>query len=118
MTNLIPDSSNLTHEECFRLTGSLGEERSLLLIDIEKTIGEADNARDCLADALPGPNEDFLTEVLNRLRELEKHVRGENQGEVGSIIDRLEEIETECIQGTEHTKKMIDTAIWALERMA
>lgn len=114
---MIADKPNLTHDEYFRLTGTLCEARSLELIDLSESIEEVDNARNYLSDAGFGMGEDAFTEIIDQVTALKKHVRGDNLAEIVSILEKLDTVQTEFHQATEHTKEQIGLAIKALEKL-
>lgn len=93
------DSSALTHEEAFRLNGTLSEQRIEALLEEAAGAPHAEDIGPKVDEARGQfPDEDFFSECeeellghLDALKELAKSVRGNNKAEIQSIIDRLEQ---------------------------
>jgi ElaB/YqjD/DUF883 family membrane-anchored ribosome-binding protein len=92
------DSSAITHEEAFRLNGTLSEARIEALLEEAAGAPHVEDIGPKMDDARGQfPDEDFLDDAqqelrehLDDLKELASKVRGNNKAEIQSIIERLE----------------------------
>lgn len=84
---------NLTHEEYFRIYGTLTEQRISELLD---EVSAAPNVESVAIHINEGmgqfPAEDFLEAIKTRLVELQKNVRGQNKEDLKGIIEALDDV--------------------------
>jgi hypothetical protein len=108
-------SSNLTHEEFVLHNGYLSRERAEDVIELAHAAEDLDEIAAQLDEAKSGfPDEDFLQAPIDDLRDLLKHVRGDNRDTVQGLIDKLEEIQTSTHQSAEHGADELRKAIKTL----
>ncbi len=87
--------SNLTPEEEFRIFGQLSRANTEMLLDSYATVGEGgvDDVPAHIHEALAQyPGEDFLADVVVRIHEVAKRVRGDNRATLIGIAEALDDI--------------------------
>ena len=109
------DSSNLTHEECFRLNGSLSAARINEMLDTHSAYESATECKPCIQEARGSyPAEDFLSGVIEKLNDLRKHLRGDNREALGTIIESLDDLAQTTFYGSEYGRAELDKALEAM----
>lgn len=106
------DLGNFSSREYLRLHGALPERHIEHLIDIETQFNESRDVTPYLQEAKGSyPSEDFLEEVIEMSRALEKRLRGENRNSAALITIALEEVQTkvrgESEYGADELKKAL-----------
>ena len=89
------------NSEIYRVTGTLPAERIEALleldsVDLSGVIVHIQEARGSF------PGEDSLASIIEDLTALAKHMRGENQKELRSIIERADSLQSELARDAEY----------------
>lgn len=108
------DSANMTHEEFYRVNGTLTPERidslldeqsNLESFDVREFTAYAQEARGCYI------GEDFAQEHLDDLRDIAKRLRGDNRNSLLMLIDRLQDSVKEAVGNAEYGASELDKII-------
>jgi hypothetical protein len=84
---------NLTHEEYFRMYGTLTEQRISDLLDEASAAPNVEGATIHINEGMAQfPAEDFLEPIKTRLIELQQNVRGANKDTLQGIIEALDDL--------------------------
>lgn len=107
-------SSNMTHEEFYRVNGTLTPERIDSLLDEKGTL-EAFDVREYVPCAQEAKGcfigEDFMQEHLDDLKDIAKRLRGDNRNSLLMLIDRMESTIQEACQSAEYGASELDKII-------
>lgn len=112
-------ASNMTHEEFYRVNGTLTPERidailserdTLEAFDVREFAPCAQEARGCFIA------EDFAQEHLYDLRDIAKRLRGDNRNSLLMLIERLESTIQEACQSAEYGASELDKIISTVKR--
>lgn len=102
----------LTAAEEFRLYGCLSKARTEELLDCELAMEVSYDAAGYIDEALgQWPEEDFLDDVIEGLKEQAKHRRGDKAVAMRASIALLEEIAQTVQQSAEHGQEQLGKAL-------
>jgi len=105
-------SSNLTHEEFFRLNGTLTQERIEELLDAASAALDPGTVAAHVLEARASfPSEDCLSEVLKGLGELAKKIRGANRDACNELFEKLDSLANQINQSTEYGAEELTKAL-------
>lgn len=97
----------LTPEEEFRITGSITGKNAIELLEVHpmyESLTESldGNLNDALASMVDESGVEPLDDVISRLQELVKRLRGNNKEELQEIVAALEEAKYTLVQSGEY----------------
>lgn len=108
--------SNMSNREHFKLHGSLPAEVIEDLIEVAERADEASDIEAHLSEASAQyPGEDFLADVIRRLQIMVKHTRGDNRDEIESLVEDLDEIQTDTTNSADYGRDELKKAQTALD---
>ena len=104
------DFYNMTANEHYQVNGTLSDQHIQKLLDVDHILQGVVDCRIEIDDAISSfPEEDFMSNIIDRLTNLKKNLsnlkknlRGDNKEELSSIIDDIEDVVTSTMQSTEH----------------
>lgn len=92
-----------SNSELFRVNGSLPPDRIESLIDAERRANALESVEAHISEAKGCfTSEDALQSLIDDLRSLAKHVRGESRAELLRIVEGAEQLQTELWQSGEY----------------
>ena len=106
----------LTAREQIKLHGKVSDITLDRLIEAEESLEKISDIDSYLIEARSQyPNEDFLSDVKERLGDLAKKLRGPNRFDLQMIIKQLDEIEITSYNATEYGIEQIEKALTEIE---
>lgn len=114
MTDTPYINSNMTPREVLGLHGYLPESIALEVIDKAEFAETAADAVCDIEEANYHPAEDFAQSIIDQMRMLTKHMRGDNRAGLLSLCEALEQLQLETFHDGEYRREKLNAAIKAL----
>lgn len=109
--------SNMSAREYLQYTGSVPIEKVEQLLDKEDLLNDVINIGDSISEAIGQyPSEDFLQDVISRLHDLSKHMRGYNRATLLGIIESLDDIAQCTFDATDYGRSVLKDAIRVVQK--
>lgn len=108
--------SNITAQEEFRLTGTVSGERLNGLLERSDALEKLDGLDAHIYEANGQyPAEDFLSDVIERLHNLAKRLRGDNKAELLGVIEALDDIGQTTFYASDYGRSELRKALATLK---
>lgn len=114
------DFSNLSHEEYYKINGSLSPKRIEDILDAQAnlpTCAVLDTVKGEIQESQVDIGEGVLTDIILDAEYLVKHCKGENKSTALVLLEKIKQLEIEIQSALEYHKEKIDSAIESLNNI-
>lgn len=114
------DFSNLSHEEYYKINGSLSPKRIEDILDAQANLPtrEAlDIVKGEIQESQINIDEDVLTDIILDAEYLAKYCKGENKSVALTLLEKIKQMEIEIQSALEYHKEKIGSAIECVDNI-
>ncbi|MFW6855320.1 hypothetical protein ACODYM_28935 [Burkholderia gladioli] len=106
------DLPHLSNAEFFRMHGTLPPARIEALLDVGDRLAEVKSVDAYIREGMAQlPAEDFLADVMSRLQDIAKRLRGANKEQLLGCVESLDDVAQTTFNAADYGRSELDKAL-------